>query len=196
MHMSTIFEAPLTLMVSSPTTSGHRLASPVPFTWVYESASSVSLVIASDGGAVNRESPAKIANAPVAAFLKLSDAADISMVEVDARGVVAPAIRAPLKAEEGAKASAEGLSAESATAITASFMMIYVIGWRSSTTIREWWWQRETRHGLVEHSRAAVDETGDVASKGGYALKLARMRMDVFTSRETGTFGKNRLPSL
>lgn len=124
---------------------------------MYESASSVSLVIASEGGAVKRESPAKIANAPVAAFLKLSDAADISMVEVDARVVVAPAIRAPVKAEEGAKASAEGLSAESATAITASFMVICVrVGWRrSSTTIVEWWWQRETRHGLVEHSRAA-----------------------------------------
>lgn len=123
MHMSTILLPPPTLMVSSPSTSGHRLARPVPLTCLYESESSESRVIASDGGAVNRESPAKIASAPVAAFLKLSDAADISTAEVDARVVVAAAIRAPLKAEEGAKASAEGLSAEIATAITASFMI-------------------------------------------------------------------------
>jgi len=83
-----------------------------------------SRLMASDGGAVNRESPAKIASAPVAAFLKLSDAADISNAEVEAARVAgAPAIRAPLKALVGAKASAEGLSAEIATAITASFMM-------------------------------------------------------------------------
>lgn len=141
MHMSTILAPPLTLMVSSPLTSGHRLARPVPFTCVYESESSLSRLMASDGGAVNRERPAKIASAPVAAFLKPSDAADISSAEVEAARVGAPAIRAPLKALVGAKASAEGLSAEIATAITASFM----VG-RESNPIAtaRWWWQLET----------------------------------------------------
>lgn len=142
MHMSTILAPPLTLMVSSPLTSGHRLARPVPFTCVYESESSLSRLMASDGGAVNRESPAKIASAPVAAFLKLSDAADISNAEVEAVRVVgAPAIRAPLKALVGAKASAEGLSAEIATAITASFMMVRE---GNPITTARWWRQRET----------------------------------------------------
>lgn len=76
--------------------------------------------MASAGGAVKIERPANTASAPVAAFLK-SSAADISMAELDAVRVLA--IRAPLKAEEGANASAEGLSAEIATAITASFIV-------------------------------------------------------------------------
>lgn len=120
MHMSTIFEFPLTLIDSSPTTSGHRLASPVPFTWVYESESSVSLVIASEGGAAKIDSPANTASAPVAAFLK-SSAADISMEEAVRE---AEATRAPANEDVGgANASAVGLTAERANAITASFMV-------------------------------------------------------------------------
>lgn len=181
MHMSTILLLPLTLMVSVPSTSGHRLARPVPFTCLYESESSVSRVMASDGGAVNRESPAKIAKAPVAAFLKLSDAADISTAEVDERVVVALAIRAPLKAEAGAKASAEGLSAEIATAITASFM----VGSGRGTCVDHYCKRvmmagsKRDRNGL-EHS--SVDEGRDTPQ-----VRRAHMRMEAFM-RGQGTF--------